>query len=71
MQELIIKATEVNPRDIKRFINSIVISHEIYGLKALKKDNPAGIVQMEEIKELPDDYDVSDPSISTDDNPIV
>ena len=31
MQELIIKATELNPRDVKRFINSIVISHEIYG----------------------------------------
>ena len=30
MQELIIKATELNPRDVKRFINSIVISHEIY-----------------------------------------
>jgi uncharacterized protein YjbI with pentapeptide repeats len=33
MQELIIKATELNPRDVKRFINSIVISHEIYGQK--------------------------------------
>jgi predicted KAP-like P-loop ATPase len=33
MQELIIKATELNPRDIKRFINSIVISQEIYGQK--------------------------------------
>jgi hypothetical protein len=31
MQDLIIKATERNPRDVKRFINSIVISHEIYG----------------------------------------
>jgi uncharacterized protein YjbI with pentapeptide repeats/energy-coupling factor transporter ATP-binding protein EcfA2 len=31
IQELIIKATELNPRDVKRFINSIVISHEIYG----------------------------------------
>jgi uncharacterized protein YjbI with pentapeptide repeats len=31
MQELIIKATELNPRDVKRFINSIVISHELYG----------------------------------------
>jgi uncharacterized protein YjbI with pentapeptide repeats len=31
MQELIIKATELNPRDVKRFINSIVISHVIYG----------------------------------------
>lgn len=31
MQELIINATELNPRDVKRFINSIVISHEIYG----------------------------------------
>jgi hypothetical protein len=30
MQELIINATELNPRDVKRFINSIVISHEIY-----------------------------------------
>jgi hypothetical protein len=30
MQELIIKATELNPRDVKRFINSIVISQEIY-----------------------------------------
>ena len=33
MQELIIKATELNPRDVKRFINSIVISQEIYGQK--------------------------------------
>ena len=33
MQELIIKATELNPRDVKRFINSIVISYEIYGHK--------------------------------------
>jgi hypothetical protein len=31
MQDLIIKATEYNPRDVKRFITSIVISHEIYG----------------------------------------
>ena len=31
MQELIVKATELNPRDVKRFINSIVISQEIYG----------------------------------------
>ena len=31
MQELIINATELNPRDVKRFINSIVISHESYG----------------------------------------
>ena len=33
IQELIIKATEFNPRDVKRFINSIVISQEIYGQK--------------------------------------
>jgi uncharacterized protein YjbI with pentapeptide repeats len=33
MLDLIIKATELNPRDVKRFINSIVISHEIYGQK--------------------------------------
>jgi predicted KAP-like P-loop ATPase len=33
MKELIIKATELNPRDVKRFINSIVIAHEIYGHK--------------------------------------
>jgi hypothetical protein len=33
MLELIIKATELNPRDVKRFINSIVISQEIYGQK--------------------------------------
>jgi hypothetical protein len=32
MQELIIKATELNPRDVKRFINTIVISHEIYDM---------------------------------------
>jgi hypothetical protein len=31
MQDLIIRATERNPRDVKRFINSIVISHEICG----------------------------------------
>src|SRR5215211_3088328 len=30
-QELIIKATQLNPRDIKRFINSIVLSRDIYG----------------------------------------
>jgi uncharacterized protein YjbI with pentapeptide repeats len=31
IQDLIIKATELNPRDVKRFVNSIVISHELYG----------------------------------------
>ena len=30
-QELIIKATQLNPRDIKRFINSIVLARDIYG----------------------------------------
>ena len=29
-QELIIKATQLNPRDIKRFINSIVLAREFY-----------------------------------------
>jgi uncharacterized protein YjbI with pentapeptide repeats len=29
-QELIIKATKLNPRDIKRFINSIVLAKDIY-----------------------------------------
>jgi predicted KAP-like P-loop ATPase len=33
IEELIIKATELSPRDVKRFINSIVISQEIYGQK--------------------------------------
>jgi hypothetical protein len=41
------------------------------GLKALKKDNPGIVQRGEEVKELPDDYDPSDPGISTDDNPIV
>ena len=30
-QELIKKATQLNPRDIKRFINSIVLAREFYG----------------------------------------
>ena len=30
-QELIIKATQLNPRDIKRFINSIILAREVYG----------------------------------------
>ena len=38
MQDLIIKVTERNPRDVKRFINSIVISHEIYGHDVNVKD---------------------------------
>lgn len=33
IQELIIKATKLNLRDVKRFINPIVMSHEIYGQK--------------------------------------
>jgi ACT domain-containing protein len=41
------------------------------GLKALKKDNPGIVQRREEVKELPDDYNPSDPGISTDDNPIV
>ena len=30
-QELIINATQLNPRDIKRFINSIVLARDVYG----------------------------------------
>jgi hypothetical protein len=38
-QELIIKAIQLNPRDIKRFINSIVLAKDVYGtdLKDIEK----------------------------------